>query len=123
MGSPGAYPSPEDIRELRRGGKPLFGWPYFVVDEVDEGYMTPNDAESHGQTSAETRCIRAIVDRARMLGLDGLVARASFFKDEARATHFAWRKESGERCTGLPPASHQRARRVLLDSALLALCA
>ena len=81
---PELYPAREDILELRsRGARPLVGWPYFVVDEVDEGYMTPNNAETRGQMSAETRYIRAIVDRARTLGLDGLVGNAIFFKDEA----------------------------------------
>src|SRR5262249_52916827 len=54
-----------------------------LVDEVDEGYMTPNQPDSGGQTSAETRYIRALVDRGRALGLDGMVANAIYFKDEA----------------------------------------
>jgi len=81
---PEPYPTAKDIRILReRGVKPLLGWPYFLVDEADDGYIRPNNAESRGQSSAETRYIRALVDRGRALGLDGLVANAIYPKDEA----------------------------------------
>jgi hypothetical protein len=81
---PEPYPTAMDIQILRaRGVKPLLGWPYFLVDEADDGYIRPNNAESRGQSSAETRYIRALVDRGRALGLDGLVANAIYPKDEA----------------------------------------
>jgi hypothetical protein len=81
---PEPYPTAEDIQILRaRGVKPLLGWPYFLVDEADDGYITPNNADARGQSSAETRYIRALVDRGRSLGLDGLVANAIYPKDEA----------------------------------------
>jgi hypothetical protein len=81
---PEPYPTAKDIQMLRTGGvKPLLGWPYFLVDEVDEGFIRPNNVASGGQSSAETRYIRAIVDRGRALGLDGLVANAIYFNDEA----------------------------------------
>jgi hypothetical protein len=81
---PEPYPTAKEIRTLRaRGVKPLLGWPYFLVDEADDGYITPNNADSRGQSSAETRYIRALVDRGRALGLDGLVANAIYPKDEA----------------------------------------
>ena len=81
---PERYPTAKDIQMLRaRGVRPLLGWPYFLVDEVDDGFITPNNVASGGQSSAETRYIRAIVDRGRALGLDGLVANAIYVKDEA----------------------------------------
>ena len=82
--APELYPTEKDIQTLRaRGVKPLLGWPYFLVDEVDDGFISPNNVASGGQSSVETRYIRAIVDRGRALGLDGLVANAIFAKEEA----------------------------------------
>jgi hypothetical protein len=50
------------FRGLRaRGVKSLLGWPYFLVDETDEGYVRPNNVASGGQSSAETRYIRALL--------------------------------------------------------------
>lgn len=81
---PDLYPGVKDIEMLRaRGVKPLLGWPYFLVDEVDDGFITPNNVASRGQSSVETRYIRALVDRGRGVGLDGLVANAIFLKAEA----------------------------------------
>jgi hypothetical protein len=81
---PEPYPTAREIQMLRaRGVKPLLGWPCFLVDVVDEGFITPHNAASGGQSSAETRYIRAVVDHGRALGLDGLVSNAVFFNDEA----------------------------------------
>jgi hypothetical protein len=81
--TPELYPAAQDIRKLRdRGVKPILGWPYFLVDEVDDGFITPNNVASGGQSQAETRYIRAIATRGRTLGLDGLVANASFVRAE-----------------------------------------
>jgi hypothetical protein len=81
--APELYPTEKDIQTLRgRGVKPLLGWPYFLVDECDDGFIRPNNVASGGQSSVEARYIRAIVDRGRALGLDGLVANAIFVKDE-----------------------------------------
>src|SRR5215472_4846811 len=66
-----------------RGVKALLGWPYFLVDEADDGFIRPNNVESGGQSSAETRYIRALVDSAHGVGLDGLVANAIFFQVES----------------------------------------
>ena len=81
---PEPYPSAGDIQQLRsRNVGPLLGWPYFLVDEADEGFMRPNNVTARGQSSAETRYIRAVIDDARRLRLDGLVANAIFFETEA----------------------------------------
>jgi hypothetical protein len=53
------------------------------VDEADDGFMRPNNVASGGQSSSETRYIRALVDCGRRLGLDGLVANAIFFEAES----------------------------------------
>jgi hypothetical protein len=81
---PELYPTLKDVQMLRaRGLKPLLGWPYFLVDEADDGFVKPNNGDSGGQSSAETRYIRAIVDCGHRIGLDGLVGNVIFFEAEA----------------------------------------
>ncbi len=81
---PELYPAAQDIQALRkRAVSPLLGWPYFLVDEADDGFVKPNNHESGGQSSCETRYIRALVDCGRRLGLDGLVANAIFREAES----------------------------------------
>jgi len=78
------FPTASEIRSLRaRGVKPLLGWPYFLIDEADEGFIRPNNVASRGQSSCETRYIRALVDSANRIGLDGLVGNAIFFQAES----------------------------------------
>ena len=67
----------------KRGVTRLLGWPYFLVDEADDGFVRPNNVASGGQSSAETRYIRALIDSAHRMGLDGLVANAVFFQAES----------------------------------------
>jgi len=75
---PDLYPLASDVKRLQdRGVKPIFGWPYFLVDEIDDGFITPNNVASGGQSQAETRYIRAIIDRGYENGLDGMIANAS----------------------------------------------
>ena len=81
---PELYPTAQDVEALReRGARPLLGWPYFLVDEADDGFLRPNNVASGGQSSSETRYIRALTDRGRALGLDGLVANAIFREAES----------------------------------------
>ena len=81
---PELVPQASDIEKLRRRGvKPIYGWPYFLVDECDDGFITPNNVATKGQAGAETRYIRAIVDHGLALKLDGLVANASFVAAES----------------------------------------
>jgi hypothetical protein len=76
---PELYPLSSDVRALRgRGVRPIIGWPYFLVDECDDGFITPNNVVTKGQSQCETRYIRAVIDRGRQIGLDGLVANAAF---------------------------------------------
>ncbi|MCC6731158.1 MAG: hypothetical protein IT208_17670 [Chthonomonadales bacterium] len=82
--SPDRYPTAAAVRDLRRRGvKAVLGWPYFLVDEVDDGFITPNNVASGGQAGSEARYIRAIVERGRALELDGLVANATYVAAEA----------------------------------------
>ena len=82
--NPELYPTAQDIQMLRRRGvERVLGWPYFLVDEADDGFIRPNNVESKGQSSAETRYIRALIDCGHTIGLDGLVANAIFFQAES----------------------------------------
>jgi hypothetical protein len=62
------------IDELRRRGvKRMWGWPYFLIDECDDGYS----GHTWGQTQAETRYLHRIVSVGREIGLDGLIGNVS----------------------------------------------
>lgn len=81
--TPPLYPLTSDVQKLReRGVKPLFGWPYFLVDEVDDGFITPNNVATKGQSQAETRYIRDILDHGLELGLDGMIANSAYITAE-----------------------------------------
>ena len=70
---PALCPSADQVATLeQRGVTRRWGWPYFLVDECDDGYR-PGTA---GQTQAETRFISKTIGRARQLGLNGVVANA-----------------------------------------------
>jgi hypothetical protein len=71
--SPELFPTAEEVAALRqRGVKRLWGWPYFVTDECDDGF-SPGTA---GMTQSETRYIKQIVETGRRLELDGMIANA-----------------------------------------------
>ncbi len=81
---PERYPLPDDIAALRaRRVTPVAGWPYFLVDECDDGFITPNNVATQGQAGAETRYIRRIIETGTELALDGLIANASYPEAEA----------------------------------------
>jgi hypothetical protein len=70
---PELFPNAEEVRSLQqRGVKRLWGWPYFLVDECDDGYAPANG----GLAQAETRYIKQTIDAARSLGLNGMTANA-----------------------------------------------
>jgi hypothetical protein len=70
---PALFPDRDEVQALRmRGAKRLWGWPYFVTDECDDGYP----GSLPGVAQAETRYIRQIVATGRELGLNGMIANA-----------------------------------------------
>jgi hypothetical protein len=70
---PVLYPSAEEVAALkRRGVKRLWGWPYFLTDECDDGY----ESGTAGTTQAETRYLKQLIDTGRRLGLNGMTANA-----------------------------------------------
>ncbi len=70
---PEKMPSAAEVKELKaRGVQRLWGWPYFLTDECDDGYK----GTTSGLSQSETRYIKHIVDIGRELGLNGMVANA-----------------------------------------------
>jgi predicted GH43/DUF377 family glycosyl hydrolase len=70
---PELFPNAEEVRRLQqRGVKRLWGWPYFLTDECDDGY----ESGTAGFAQSETRYIKQVIDQARRLGLNGMVANA-----------------------------------------------
>lgn len=70
--SPSSPATPADTRTRSRGAQRLWGWPYFVTDECDDGYK----GGLPGVTQAETRYIRQVIAAGRELELDGMIANA-----------------------------------------------
>jgi hypothetical protein len=71
--SPELFPTAEEVAALRRRGlQRLWGWPYFLTDECDDGF-SPGTA---GMTQSETRYLKQIVETARRLELNGMIANA-----------------------------------------------
>jgi hypothetical protein len=55
--TPELYPTRKEVEILKQHMVPrLWAWPYFLIDEVDDGYLGP-DGFSSGQTQGETRYI------------------------------------------------------------------
>jgi hypothetical protein len=70
---PELFPTAAEVAALRqRGVQRLWGWPYFVTDECDDGF-SPGTA---GMTQSETRYIKQIVETGRRLELNGMIANA-----------------------------------------------
>ncbi|MHB0998659.1 MAG: hypothetical protein ACYC27_05380 [Armatimonadota bacterium] len=75
--TPELYPDKAAVDKAKVNGvKRLWSWPYFLVDEVDDGY-TGTDGVSYGQTQAETRYLHRIVNQLRDIGLNGVIANGS----------------------------------------------
>lgn len=75
--TPELHPTAADVASLAaRGATRLWSWPYFLTDEVDDGYVGP-DGVTFGQTQAETRYLHKIVNDMRNIGLNGVIANGS----------------------------------------------
>ncbi len=70
---PVLFPTVGEIQQLKqRGVNRLWGWPYFLTDVCDDGYCSGKA----GLAQPETRYIKDIIDAARRLKLDGMIANA-----------------------------------------------
>ena len=75
---PELYPLASDVAPLaNRGTARIWGWPYFLVDEADDGYIG-TVWRSNQQAQAETRYLHHLMDQTRGLGLNGLIANFSY---------------------------------------------
>jgi hypothetical protein len=71
--SPDLVPTEEEVRELkRRGVRRIIGWPYFLLDEADDGDVGPEGQLVPG-VQIETRYIHRLVARMRALGMTGII--------------------------------------------------
>lgn len=72
--APELYPQQADIAALReRGTKHIVGWPYFLIDECDDGYS----GGTWGQSQCETRYIHQLIATGHRIGLDGMIGNIS----------------------------------------------
>lgn len=72
--APELYPVADDVASLKaKGVKRMWGYPYFLVDECDDGYS--GHTWAHAQ--AETRYLHRVVNAARDMGLNGIVGNVS----------------------------------------------
>ena len=71
---PELYPTAADVAALKaRGVRDVWGWPYFLLDECDDGYS----GRTWGHAQAETRYLHQVVQAGRALGLTGMVGNVS----------------------------------------------
>jgi len=72
--APELYPTAADVAALKaRGVRDIWGWPYFLLDECDDGYS----GRTWGHAQAETRYLHKVVQAGRALGLTGMVGNIS----------------------------------------------
>lgn len=71
--NPELYPLHKDIMKLyNRGVNNVWAWPYFIIDEIDDGYTGYSGIKTHPAQS-ETRYIHSIVSNARNIGINGMI--------------------------------------------------
>ncbi|MBR7093072.1 MAG: hypothetical protein IKI50_07845 [Clostridia bacterium] len=73
------------MKDLRaRRAQQIWGWPYFLLDEADDGDVGP-DGSINILPQAETRYICRFVRQMQVLGLDGLIGNWSYVGHKAKA--------------------------------------
>lgn len=78
--TPELFPVQQDVDALKgKGVQRQWAWPYFLVDEVDDGY-TGYLVGTH-YTQSETRYIGDIARKARGLQLNGMIVNTSIDKE------------------------------------------
>ena len=71
---PERFPTAGDAQAVKqRGVERIWGWAYFLIDEVDDGYTGYAGTKIH-PTQAETRYLHRIVADARQIGLTGMIS-------------------------------------------------
>jgi hypothetical protein len=75
----------DEVTCLRtRGVKRVWAWPYFLLDEADDGDVGPDGRLLPG-TQVETRYIHQLVNRMRGIGMNGIIGNWSYAGHLAKA--------------------------------------
>jgi len=75
---PDLLPNSDDVRALKaRGTKRIWAWPYFLLDEADDGDVGPDGRIIPG-VQIETRYIHRLVGQMRKIGMNGIVGNWSY---------------------------------------------
>lgn len=95
---PDPCPNKSDVAMLRdRGVGRLLAWPYFLLDEADDGDVGP-DGNATRSVQIDTRYIHRLVAEMRGLGLDGAIGSWSYDGHLARALNtYAFGRFCGDR--------------------------
>jgi hypothetical protein len=76
--TPDLCPTADDVRRLQaRGAKRFWAWPYFLLDEADDGDVGPDGKLLPG-TQIETRYIHRLVNQMRGIGMNGIIGNWSY---------------------------------------------
>jgi len=82
--APERRPTAEDVRALRARRVPrIWAWPYFLLDEADDGDVGP-DGRAAG-IQIEARYIHRLVAQMRAIGMDGIIGNWSYAGHLAKA--------------------------------------
>ncbi len=82
---PVTFPYKGDVEKLKSEGIPrVWAWPYFLLDEADDGDVGP-DGAMREMTQSEVRYIYSFVNKAETLGVDGIIGNWSYLGHKAKA--------------------------------------
>ncbi len=82
---PVLFPEADDVACLKASGVPrVWAWPYFLLDEADDGDIGP-DGAMREMVQSETRYIYRFVRTAKQIGFDGIIGNWSYLGHKAKA--------------------------------------
>ena len=82
---PVLFPTAQDVARIRRSGVPrVWAWPYFLLDEADDGDIGP-DGAMREMVQSEIRYIYRFVKIAEQIGFDGIIGNWSYLGHKAKA--------------------------------------
>jgi hypothetical protein len=104
---PELFPTAAEVAGFKaRGIERLWGWPYFLVDECDDGYR-PGAA---GIAQSETRYLKQLLGTGRRLGLNGMIANAFEANIPAESLNLYALRDSAQTRRRLPNGSSPNSR-------------
>ena len=85
MLEPVLFPTGDDVAGIRARGIPrVWAWPYFLLDEADDGDVGP-DGAMREMVQSEIRYIHRFVKTAEQIGFDGIIGNWSYLGHKAKA--------------------------------------